>query len=153
MVDVVNHVTRSRMMSGIKGKNTKPELTLRRYLHYRGLRFRLHRKDLLGQPDLTLPKYNLVIFVHGCFWHCHPGCRYATSPASNQEFWNEKLKKNFERDKQVIERLLGLGWRVLTVWECGLKHCMENLGEIVDFVKSDKKIMCWPYLPPKPKRQ
>ncbi|MHC8304647.1 very short patch repair endonuclease [Pseudomonas sp. PB3P13] len=152
MVDIVDRSTRSRMMSGIRGKHTKPELILRHYLHARGLRYRLHRKNLPGQPDLTLPKYNLVIFVHGCFWHCHPNCSYATTPASNLEFWNEKLKGNFERDHRVAETLLSLGWRVLTVWECGLKHCGGDLDKVVDLVTSDLKSMCWPFSPPKPKK-
>lgn len=120
MVDVVDSVTRSRMMSGIQGKNTRPELLVRKYLHGRGLRFRLHAKELLGKPDMVFPKYKVVVFVHGCFWHQHSGCKYAYIPQSNSDFWREKLKKNQERDKLKTSALKKLGWRVLVIWECSL---------------------------------
>lgn len=120
MVDVVDPATRSRMMSGIRGKNTKPELLVRRYLHGAGLRFRLHVKDLPGKPDLVFPKYKTVVFVHGCFWHQHPGCKYAYVPKSNSSFWISKLNRNRERDAQKIAALKILGWRSLVIWECSL---------------------------------
>ena len=121
MTDIVDQQTRSRMMSGIRGKNTKPELALRRALHARGFRFRLHSSKVPGWPDLVLPKHRAVVFVHGCFWHRHEGCRYATSPATRQAFWQAKFDANVARDNAVRTTLLGDGWRVATVWECALR--------------------------------
>lgn len=121
MADVVDRATRSRMMAGIKGKNTKPELLVRRYLHSRGLRFRLHVTNLPGRPDIVLPKYRKVVFVHGCFWHQHAGCKYATLPSSRAEFWANKLSDNVARDQYQIAVLEELGWGVLLVWECELR--------------------------------
>lgn len=120
MVDIVDNATRSRMMSGIKGANTKPERVLRAALHARGFRYRLHAKNIVGRPDLVFPKYHAVIFVHGCFWHHHGGCRYATMPATRPEYWKEKFEANIARDERVKAELLELGWRVGTVWECSL---------------------------------
>ncbi|WP_346726646.1 very short patch repair endonuclease [Acidiphilium multivorum] len=114
--------TRSRMMSGIRGKNTKPELTLRRALHARGYRFRLHSTKVYGRPDLVLPRYRAVVFVHGCFWHRHKGCRYTTSPSTRSEFWQAKFEANIVRDSTVRSTLLEDGWRVATVWECALRR-------------------------------
>ncbi|WP_287597528.1 very short patch repair endonuclease [Thermomonas sp.] len=119
MVDVVDQAARSRMMSGIRGKDTKPELAVRSALHRAGLRFRLHAK-LPGKPDLVLPKYRTVVFVHGCFWHRHEVCRYATTPASNAEFWRDKFAANVSRDAKVVEQLESQGWRVLVIWSCQL---------------------------------
>ena len=121
MTDIVDQQTRSRMMSGIRGKNTKPELALRRALHARGFRFRLHSGKVHGRPDLVLPKYRAVVFVHGCFWHRHQGCRYATVPATRPEFWRAKFDANTARDSAVGTRLLEDGWRGATVWECALR--------------------------------
>lgn len=109
---------RSRLMSKIGPRNTKPELALRSMLHRAGFRFRLHVKDLPGKPDIVLPKYRTVIFVHGCFWHRHRGCRFATTPSSNEAFWRSKFSENVERDKRKTRALRRLGWDVLTVWEC-----------------------------------
>jgi len=109
------------MMSGIRGKDTKPELALRRALHARGFRFRLHSRHVQGRPDLVLPKYRAIIFVHGCFWHRHEGCRYATTPSTRQEFWQRKFVANVARDEAVRRKLLEDGWRVATVWECALR--------------------------------
>ncbi|MEB6588397.1 very short patch repair endonuclease [Pseudomonas asiatica] len=120
-MDVVDTETRSRMMSGIRGKNTKPEMTVRRFLHAHGYRYRLHRRDLPGKPDLVLPKLKVCLFVHGCFWHRHPGCRYATTPKTRVEFWDEKFLKNVARDLANIQALENAGWRVLIIWECQLK--------------------------------
>lgn len=122
MTDIVDQQTRSRMMSGIRGKDTKPELALRRALHARGFRFRLHSKEVCGRPDLVLPKHHAVVFVHGCFWHRHEGCRYTTTPSSREEFWKEKFEANVARDKAVLGKLLEGGWRVATVWECALRR-------------------------------
>ena len=120
MTDIVDSQTRSRMMSGIRGKNTKPELALRRSLHAFGFRYRLHVKGILGKPDIVMPKYRAVIFVHGCFWHRHAGCRYATVPATHPEFWAAKFDANVARDAADQSALREAGWRVATVWECAL---------------------------------
>lgn len=120
-MDVVDSETRSRMMSGIRGKNTKPEMTVRKFLHAHGFRYRLHRRDLPGKPDLVIPKLKVCLFVHGCFWHRHLGCRYATTPKTRIEFWDEKFLKNVARDLANIQALETAGWRVLIIWECQLK--------------------------------
>ena len=121
MTDIVDSQTRSRMMAGIRGKDTKPELALRRSLHALGFRYRLHAKGIPGKPDLVLPKFKAVIFVHGCFWHRHPECRYASTPATRPEFWESKLSANVMRDSTVRSELLAAGWRVATIWECALR--------------------------------
>lgn len=113
MTDIVDQQTRSRMMAGIRGKDTKPELALRRALHARGFRFRLHSKVIDGRPDLVLSKYRAIVFVHGCFWHRHEGCRYTTTPSTRQEFWQAKFAANVTRDKAVREKLLEEGARAL----------------------------------------
>ena len=118
MVDVHAPKIRSRNMSAIKEKNTKPELTVRKFCHSRGLRYRLHRKNLPGTPDLVFPKYNCVIFVNGCFWHRHKHCKYSTEPKSNIAFWKNKFLENVERDKRNAMALSKLGWKVHVVWEC-----------------------------------
>ena len=121
MADIVNSQTRSRMMAGIRGKDTKPELFLRRALHAQGFRYRLHVKRAPGKPDIVMPKYNAVIFVHGCFWHRHQGCRYTTTPSTRRDFWTAKFDTNVARDIFVRSVLLQAGWRVATVWECALR--------------------------------
>jgi len=108
-------------MSQIQAKDTKPEMIVRKFLHSNGFRYRLHVKDLPGKPDLVLPKYNSVIFVHGCFWHAHEGCKYFKIPKSRTEWWKEKLYGNKERDKKHIQQLRNLGWNVIVIWECELK--------------------------------
>jgi DNA mismatch endonuclease (patch repair protein) len=120
MPDIVDTATRSRMMSGIRGRNTKPELIVRRYLHRAGLRYGLHVKSLPGRPDIVLARHRAVVFVHGCFWHRHPGCRFAYSPKSREDFWRAKLDGNVQRDALVVDALSRLGWRVFVVWECEL---------------------------------
>lgn len=122
MTDIVSPATRSRMMSGIRCKDTLPEIIVRKWLYSRGYRFRLHRKDLPGKPDIVLPKYHAAIFVHGCFWHQHPGCRYAAVPASRTAWWMEKFRQNRERDTLVAKRLEDMGWNVLIIWECEIKN-------------------------------
>ncbi|WP_420398161.1 very short patch repair endonuclease [Nioella sp.] len=121
MVDIVNKETRSRMMSGIRGKDTRPELLLRRALHARGFRYRLHPKTMSGRPDMVLPKYRVAVFVHGCFWHRHEGCRFASTPATRPEFWAAKFAANIRRDQKVVATLSEDGWRIAIVWECALK--------------------------------
>lgn len=130
MIDVVDSQTRSRMMSGIKGVDTKPEMLVRRALHARGFRYRLHVKKLPGKPDLVLPKYKVVIFVNGCFWHRH-ACRLFKWPSTRSEFWKGKLNRNAERDKDNIRELLHIGWRILVIWECALKGRDEELQDEV----------------------
>lgn len=117
-MDNLSPERRSWNMSRIRGKDTKPELVVRSMLHRMGLRFRLHRKDLPGKPDIVLPKYRTVIFVHGCFWHRHRNCRFAYTPKTRQEFWQQKFVGTVERDKKKAKQLRRLGWRVMTVWEC-----------------------------------
>ena len=121
MTDIVDKATRSRMMASITAKDTKPEHVLRRALHAHGFRFRLHVRGLPGTPDLVLRRYRAVCFVHGCFWHRHEGCSYATTPATRPEFWQAKFDDNVERDRRFKRRLLEAGWRVATVWECALQ--------------------------------
>lgn len=112
---------RSRCMAAIKGKDTKPELIVRKYLFSKGLRYRLQVRSLPGSPDIVLPKYKTAIFVDGCFWHRHEGCRYFRLPKSNVEFWQEKITRNIERDRRTEAELIALGWRVIRVWECDIK--------------------------------
>lgn len=121
MADIVTPAKRSEMMSGIKGKNTKPEIFVRKLLFSLGYRYRLGRKDLPGKPDIVLPKYNAVIFVHGCFWHGHEKCRLFRMPKSRQEFWGKKISGNIIRDETSMARLQQLGWRICVIWECALK--------------------------------
>ena len=109
-------------MARIKGKNTKPELVVRRTLHALGYRFRLHRGDLPGRPDIVLPRYKTAIFVHGCFWHRHPNCSKATMPKTRREFWQNKFETNILRDRRNTEALQNAGWQVLIVWECETKQ-------------------------------
>lgn len=121
MADVVDSKTRSRMMAGIGPKDTRPELALRKRLHASGFRYRLHSRKLPGTPDIVLPRRRAVIFVHGCFWHRHQRCRYSTMPATRPEFWAAKFEANVARDTRAKLELLEGGWRVATVWECGLR--------------------------------
>ena len=113
---------RSRNMSAIKSKNTKPEIKVRKILHSMGYRFRLHRKDLPGSPDIVLPKYKTVIFVHGCFWHRHANCKYASTPKTRKEFWESKFKANVKRDKEIQEKIQNIGWQPVVIWECEVKN-------------------------------
>lgn len=123
-------------MSRVGGKNTKPEIVVRSLLHKMGYRFRLQRKDLPGKPDITLPKYKKVIFVHGCFWHGHQGCSRSKRPATNQKFWSEKLDKNIQRDKVTMNALSQLGWEVLTVWSCEVKDTNQLKIKLLSFLES-----------------
>lgn len=143
MADIVTPAKRSEMMSGIKGKNTKPEIFVRKLLFSLGYRYRLGRKDLPGKPDIVLPKYNAVIFVHGCYWHGHEMCHLFRMPKSRQEFWDKKISGNIIRDKKNITRLEALGWRVCVVWECAIKGDrrieIEELGsKLSRWLLSDK---------------
>ncbi|WP_353389059.1 very short patch repair endonuclease [Halopseudomonas sabulinigri] len=136
-MDIVDQRTRSRMMAGIKGKDTKPEMAVRRYLHAFGYRFRLHREDLPGKPDIVLAKLKTCIFVHGCFWHRHIGCRYATVPKTREDFWSDKFRATVARDLRAIQALKDAGWRVLVVWECEIKHSRDTtLAALVSVLQS-----------------
>lgn len=130
-MDKLSQADRSRVMSSVHERNTKPELVVRQALHSLGFRFRLHKKDLPGKPDIVLAKYKTCIFVHGCFWHQHPGCKRASRPSSNIQFWDSKLKRNIERDKENMEALARLGWRVIVIWECETKDT-EILKRLLD---------------------
>lgn len=125
---------RSVLMSRIRSKNTKPEVTVRRMLHARGLRFRLHRRDLPGKPDIVLPRHRLAILIHGCFWHQHDGCRLASKPKSRVEYWTPKLAGNVRRDLEAQAALRALGWRVEIIWECEVRSAQAieaRLNEIL----------------------
>jgi DNA mismatch endonuclease, patch repair protein len=122
MADIVSKETRSRIMSKVKGKNTRPEIRVRSLLHRLGYRFRLHDKHLPGKPDIIFTRRHAVIFVHGCFWHQHIGCTSAARPTTNTYYWNSKLDKNLLRDKENIKALKKIGWNILVLWECELKH-------------------------------
>ena len=138
MVDIVDPVTRSRMMSGIRSANTKPEMLVRSHLHSRGLRFVLDGAGLPGRPDIVLPKWETAIFIHGCFWHWH-GCSLSKIPTNNQDFWQQKLSANQNRDIVSMLTLLSAGWRVASIWECALrgKPALQALDESMD------TLACW----------
>lgn len=121
MADVMTPEQRHKCMAAVKGKDTKPELIVRKYLFSRGLRFRVQVKNLPGRPDIALPKYKTVIFVNGCFWHGHEGCKYFHIPKSNVEFWKSKIERNIARDNRNEAELKALGWRVIRVWECDIR--------------------------------
>ena len=121
MADAYSKETRSYIMSQIGSKDTKPELLVRKYLFSRGLRFRKNDRRYPGTPDIVLPKYRTIVFVHGCFWHLHPGCKYAALPSSNVDYWGNKLLGNCDRDKRNQKKLTEMGWKVIVVWECQLK--------------------------------
>ena len=145
MTDIVDKNTRSRMMAGIKSKDTKPELLVRRFLHSRGFRYRLHVKKLPSSPDIVLTRARLVILVHGCFWHRHAGCKLATTPDQNCQKWDEKFRQNIDRDARQIQQLLEEGWRVLVIWECGLKSAVHSLEWLDNFVRNDDtRFAEWP---------
>lgn len=130
MADVKTPEQRSRNMAAIKGKDTKPEIIVRKYLFFRGLRFRVQARKLPGTPDIVLPKYNTAIFVNGCFWHGHEGCKYFRLPKSNVEFWKEKIERNVARDRETMQALLDLGCQVIRVWECELRNKANREGTL-----------------------
>lgn len=136
MADIFTKQERSRIMSKITGKETKPEILVRKYLFAQGFRFRKNVKELPGKPDIVLPKYKTVIFVNGCFWHGHKGCSKAALPSINTKFWNEKISKTVERDKVKAAELEEAGWRVFTVWQCELSNKVEREGTLTDLSKT-----------------
>jgi DNA mismatch endonuclease, patch repair protein len=146
VADVVDKLTRSRMMSGIRGKNTKPERVIRSALHSAGFRYRVHVSDLPGKPDLVFPKYKAVILVHGCFWHRHSDCWWNTDPSSNSQFWTIKFAQNVQRDAQNIADLRKLGWRVAVVWECALRlPKKEQIASVIGaWLESERRSLTLP---------
>jgi DNA mismatch endonuclease (patch repair protein) len=138
-MDIISEERRSWNMSRIRGKDTKPEIIVRSMLHRMGYRFRLHRKDLPGKPDIVLSKYNTVIFVHGCFWHRHKGCKYAYKPKSRVNFWNAKFDETVARDKRNRKQLQSKGWNVEIIWECETENIdmlAARIGAIFDKTKT-----------------
>ncbi|MCL6477518.1 MAG: very short patch repair endonuclease [Peptococcaceae bacterium] len=134
-MDIWSKEKRSQVMSHIHSKDTKPEMAVRSLLHRMGYRFRLHKRELPGCPDIVLPKYNSVIFVHGCFWHLHEGCRDGTVPKTQHEKWKLKLERNVKRDKLHYEELQKLGWKVLVIWECEVEKQLDMVKQkIVNFL-------------------
>lgn len=132
-MDIWDKEKRSQVMSKILSKNTKSELTLRKALFAKGFRYRVNDKKLPGKPDIVLPKYKTVIFVHGCFWHKHEACKYAYTPKSNTEFWIDKITSNVERDKTNTEKLSVAGWKVIIVWECEVRHTYKHdISALID---------------------
>jgi DNA mismatch endonuclease (patch repair protein) len=140
MTDVVDAATRSRMMSGIRARNTKPEIQIRSLLHRQGFRFRLHARELPGKPDIVLPRFRAVIFVHGCFWHGHE-CPLFKWPGTRPEFWREKIGRNQTNDRKAIDALQANGWRIGVVWECALRGKNKNVEgvaqKMADWLRSD----------------
>lgn len=129
MTDTISKEKRSWNMAQIRSKNTQPEVAVRSWLHRTGFRFRIHRRDLPGSPDIVLSRYHIVIFVNGCFWHQHHKCKYATMPKTNNRYWNEKLKRNVSRDRKNHAKLKSTGWRVLTLWECVINNNFSKIEE------------------------
>jgi DNA mismatch endonuclease, patch repair protein len=138
MTDVHSKETRSYNMSRIKGKDTKPEMLVRKFLHNKGYRYRLHDKKLFGKPDIVLPKYKTIINIHGCFWHGHDGCKYFVIPKTRTEWWLQKINRNKELDNQNLLKLTQDGWKVLTIFECELKAKSRDLSydRILKFIHS-----------------
>ena len=126
-------------MSHVRGKDTKPEVMVRKFLFAQGFRYRLYRKDLPGKPDIVLPKYKTVIFINGCFWHGHSGCKYATIPEANHDFWLAKISGNIERDKSNYAKLFELGWKVIEIWQCELKPKFreQTLNNLLTELRND----------------
>lgn len=151
MTDVFTKPKRSDVMSKIRGKDTKPEMIVRSYLHQAGFRFRLHKKGVPGRPDLWLPKYNAAIFVNGCYWHRHRDCKYAYTPKQNRDFWQQRFDSNVVRDKENLATLRTLEVRVLVVWECQLNsvtNCERTLPKISGWLVSKSKYREIPPLNP-----
>ena len=132
MVDVMSADKRSALMSRIRGRDTGPEVRIRRFLWQAGLRYRLHARGLPGRPDLVLPRWNAVVFVHGCFWHSHVGCPYFRLPKTRAEFWEQKLRGNLERDARAVAALTASGWRVAIVWECAVRADALAAGQALE---------------------
>jgi len=134
MTDVFSREKRSWIMSRVKGRNTKPEKLVRSFVHRMGFRFRVHRRDLPGNPDIVLARHKKVIFVHGCFWHGHKRCQRSKRPTTNKDFWNKKLDENIERDKRFRRKLRRMDWKVLIVWQCETRKPEKLLGKLERFL-------------------
>ena len=146
MTDRIDATARSRTMAAIRSKNTQPEKWVRSALHRQGFRFRLHSKTLPGSPDLVLRKHHAVIFINGCFWHQHEGCKAAHLPKSRTDFWARKFARNLARDQKVLYQLKVLGWRAAIIWECGLKKARreQSLQHVVAWLQSHSEYFEWP---------
>jgi len=144
-MDIWPKQKRSEVMSRIKGQNTKPEMILRSQLFQQGFRFRIHQEDLPGKPDIVLPKYRTVIFVHGCFWHFHKNCREGRIPTTNSKFWKEKLQRNITKDEANIKALRKYKWKVIVVWECQIENHLDNtMKELITKLEVQKlKLNLW----------
>ena len=139
MADSVSKEQRSRNMSRIRSTNTSIEVKVRKYLFRSGFRYRKNVNALPGKPDIVLPKYKTVIFVHGCFWHRHEGCRYATTPSTNSEYWQQKFHRNIENDIRHSKELSEMGWNVITIWECELKKTFDDtMGRVIENLNAHK---------------
>ena len=135
MTDRLTPPQRSANMAAIRGRDTRPEIIVRRSLHAAGFRYRLHARNLPGRPDIVLPRHRAVILVHGCFWHQHPGCREAAKPKTREEFWREKFEGNSRRDARQIKALLAQHWRVLIVWECALRKASRRAASVASVIR------------------
>lgn len=136
-------LTRSEIMSRVRGKDTQPEMRVRSFLHAAGLRYRLHAKNLAGRPDLVFPSRRCVLFIHGCFWHRHPGCPSTRTPKSRKEFWEGKFQENVQRDRATVEALESAGWVVLTIWECETRE-QVNLEALVTRIRAMEAVTYGP---------
>lgn len=146
MADRITPEQRSRNMQQVHSKDTKPEIYIRRLLFLEGYRYRIHSKHIPGHPDIWMKKYNTALFVHGCFWHRHKGCKYASIPSSNSDFWDKKFQDNIERDEVVREQLASLGIKCLVIWECTIKEMRKNMtierkiiNQIIEFLNSEHR--------------
>jgi DNA mismatch endonuclease (patch repair protein) len=150
-MDIVSKEVRSRMMAAIRGSNTSPEMKVRKLLHRHGFRYRLHSRKLPGRPDLVLPRYNVCIFIHGCFWHRHPGCRNASTPSTRIDFWRQKFEQNVSRDLRNRNELLQSGWRVIELWECGIRRPEADMYWLLKTIPDcNQKFVAWPEFPATP---
>jgi len=132
-------------MAGIRGSDTSPEMKVRKLLHRQGFRYRLHQRDLPGKPDLVLPRHGVCIFVHGCFWHRHPGCKYTTTPKTRENFWQTKFDQNVKRDIRNRDELLRSGWRVIELWECGIRGPEAGMKWLLKTIPDcTQKYVSWP---------
>ena len=134
MTDHLKPAARSALMSRVRATDTRPEIALRRALFAKGLRYRLHRRDLPGTPDIVFPSKRKVVFVHGCFWHRHPGCKYATTPKTNTKFWNDKFHRNVQRDGRNLADLTDLGWEAIVIWQCQIKELDKAVETVIHFL-------------------
>jgi len=144
-MDIVSNDIRSKIMAHIKSKNTSPEIKIRKFIHSHGFRYRLHPANLPGKPDIVLRRYNLCIFVNGCFWHRHPRCKLCSIPSSRYDFWSKKFLDNITRDIKNRNILLRKGWRVIDIWECGTRGVTADLEWLIESIPNmEKHYISWP---------